>query len=377
MRDEATLSAREPEAELAALFNDLQAAPFAHDFFALLRRIESLRRDAPRIGHARRPSQEALRLGQEPELDFAPAALATFTASASSAPRLGVRFFGLLGSQGPMPLHFTEHVRERLRYRGDPTAARFLDIFHHRLLTLFYRAWADAQPTVQHDRPAEDRFKAWLGAGFGLTADAPASDDHSSLPEAAQLYAAGLLGARSRHAEGLAELLSNFFKVPVRIEPYIAHWLMIDPADRSQLAHARNRPERSRQPGASLGAALGVDANAGSKVRDVRSKFRIVIGPLNYAQYLGFLPGGAAWPQLCGAVHQYAGLDMRWDLQLGLAWHANPAHTQVPEPRLGRRVPLGVAAWLGGAKAPAPERGGLHIRPATSFLLRRQGASHA
>ena len=63
------------------------------------------------------------------------------------------RLFGLLGPNGPLPLHLTEYARERLRHAGDPTLSRFLDIFHHRFLALFYRAWAQAQPHVNRDRP--------------------------------------------------------------------------------------------------------------------------------------------------------------------------------------------------------------------------------
>ena len=361
------------QAALAALFAAVEAAPYHFDFFALMRRVESLRPDAPRIGKALRPSQEALRLGQEPELDFAPAALATFTFKAGAAPRLGVRFFGLLGSQGPMPLHLTEYVRERLRFRNDPTAARFLDIFHHRLLSLFYRAWAQSQPAVQHDRPAEDRFAAWLGATFGLGAEVRTQ---GRLPEAARLFQAGLLGSRSRHPEGLTKILSQFFEVPVRIEPYIAHWMAIDPGDLTRLGHARNRAERA----ASAPAALGATATAGRKLRDRQYKFRIALGPLTLAQYFEFLPGGSAWLRLSDWVRQYAGLDLLWDVQLCLAG------AEVPEPRLGRRVPLGVAAWLGragrqpaGDRAglqPPPDRADLRLRPDTSFLL-RHGARHA
>ena len=135
-----SLLARRPEkrnerdAALRALFEDVEATPWAHDFFALLRRIEGLTPDVPRLGRGLRPSQEAIRLGQEPELDFAPAALQSLTRGQNPAPRLGVRFFGLLGPQGPMPLHLTEYTRERLHQRGDPTLSRFLDVFHHRLL---------------------------------------------------------------------------------------------------------------------------------------------------------------------------------------------------------------------------------------------------
>ena len=72
-----------------------------------------------------------------------------------------LRLFGLFGPHGPMPMHVTELARERLRAHQDPTLARFSDIFHHRLLALFYRSWAQNQPTVQHDRPKNDRFAAW------------------------------------------------------------------------------------------------------------------------------------------------------------------------------------------------------------------------
>ncbi|HET8747344.1 MAG TPA: type VI secretion system baseplate subunit TssG [Ramlibacter sp.] len=356
-------AARRAEA-LAALFSALEREPRAHDFFAVLRQVEALRPEWPRLGRALRPSQEALRLGEEPELDFAPAALASFARRAptptlpqrgretEAAPRLGVRFFGLLGPQGPMPLHFTEYVRERLRYRGDATLARFLDLFHHRLLLLFYRAWAQAQPAVQHDRPGEDRFAAWLGAACGEP-DAP--QGARALPENARLFQAGLLGARSRHAEGLAKLLSNHFGVPVAIEPHIAHWLDLAAEDRTRLG-SRN-------------ARLGVDSACGRKLRDRQYKFRIALGPLTLAQYESFLPGGTAWPALEEWVRHYTGLDLRWDVQLTLA------RAHVPAPCLGSGIRLGVSAWI-GRRAQARDRGDLRLRPHTSSLL-RPGGCHA
>ncbi len=368
------MTAAEREASLQALFADVKEAPWRHDFFALLRRIECLRPASPRFGQALRPSQEAIRLGQEAELDFAPAALASLTfeggsgnANGTAAPRLGVRFFGLLGSQGPMPLHLTEYVRERQRFRNDPTAARFLDIFHHRMLALFYRAWAQSQPTAQQDRPGDDRFAAWLGATFGLGAEARRQ---GRLSENARLFQAGLLGSRSRHPEGLTKLLAQHFGVPARIESHVAHRMPIDADDRSRLGFAQNRPERA----ASAAAVLGASANAGSRVLDRQYRFRIQLGPLSLAQYVGFLPGGAAWPQLVDWVHQYVGLGLMWDVQLRLDT------LQVPEPRLGRRLALGVSSWLGGP-APTGSRSRPHrdlrLRPGRSFLLLRHGVAHA
>jgi type VI secretion system protein ImpH len=351
-------AAVERAAALQALFERVEAEPWAHDFFALLRRIEGLSPEVPRLGRALRPSQEPLRLGQEPELDFAPAALASFTRG-SRVPRLGVRFFGLLGPQGPMPLHLTEYARERLRQRSDPTLARFLDVFHHRLLSLFYRAWAQAQPAVQHDRPADDRYAAWLGASVGLDG---VLRPHDAVPQGARLFHAGLLGGRSRHPEGLAKILSLHFGVPVRIVQHVAHWLPVERDDRTRLGHARNRPERV---GAAL-AQLGRNASAGSKLWDRQYKFRIALGPLTLKQYRSFLPDGDAWKPLHDWVRQYVGLDLRWDVQLILRADEVPA----PQPKAGLR--LGLTSWSGcaGRRPHAQDRGDLRLRPHGSSLLR-------
>ncbi|MDQ6640852.1 MAG: type VI secretion system baseplate subunit TssG [Pseudomonadota bacterium] len=363
--DTATAALRgadERDSELARLFAALAAAPREHDFFAVLRQVESLRPDQPRVGFALRPSQEALRLGQDGELAFAPAALESFDAGARPAPRLGVRFLGLLGPQGPMPLHFTEYVRERLRFRGDATLARFLDIFHHRLLALFYRAWAQAQPTVHHDRPGDDRFGAWLGAGYGAESGNAAA---RSVPETARLFQAGLLGARSRHPEGLSKLLRQYFHVPVRIEQHVANWMTLASEDRSKLGYSRSRAERS----SSATPQLGLSATSGSKWRDRQYKFRLAIGPLTLAQYQDFLPGARTWLRLREWVQLYAGLDLLWDVELTLA------RAQVPEPRLGQAVRLGVTTWIGRVGA-GRDRNDLRLRPDTSFLL-RPGVQHA
>ena len=119
---------------------------------------------------------EPVRLGQAADLAFAPAPLATFDpGQGGSRPRLQVRLFGLLGPNGPMPLHLTEYVRDRLRNASDPTAARFLDLLNHRFLALFYRAWAQAQPHVNRDRPDRDRFAGYIGSFVGIGLDDPAT----------------------------------------------------------------------------------------------------------------------------------------------------------------------------------------------------------
>jgi len=349
---------RDAEQELQALLDAVTAEPWAHDFFMLLRRIDALRPAQPRTGHALRPAQETLRLAQAPELDFAPAELAHLQRRPqAAAPHLAVRFFGLLGPQGPMPLHITEYVRERLAQHKDGGIAHFLDLFHHRLLTLFHRAWAQAQAAVHLDRPQDDRYRAWLGAVSGQ----PAGAQPGALPGAALAFQAGLLAGRSRHAEGLCKALTQYFGVPVAVEPHVGRWLAIDPRDRSHLGYAANRAERTQKTAASLGSA----ANAGVRAWDRQYRFRLHIGPLTRAQYDAFLPGGSAWKPLAEWVRLLAGDEMRWELQLTLL------ETERPPPRLGQGLRLGVASWLAQGKAGRREPRPLRIRPETSFLLRQ------
>ena len=89
--------------------------PYRYDFYQTLRRVECLYPARPRWGTALRPVDEPLRLGQEPELAFAPSPLASLDPGANGAPpRLHVRLFGLLGPNGPLPIHLTEYARHRV-----------------------------------------------------------------------------------------------------------------------------------------------------------------------------------------------------------------------------------------------------------------------
>jgi type VI secretion system protein ImpH len=339
--------------EIEAFWARLQADPRRHDFFATLRRVDALHADRPRLGQALKATQEALRLGQEPALHFPVSGLSGLEREQGHLPRLRVHLFGLLGPNGPMPLHLTETTRQRLRHRDDAALLRFLDLFHHRLLSLFFRAWAQHQPAVQHDRPREDRYATWLGACAGLAQALQDGQTAGPVPPQSGLIQAGLLGGRSRHAEGLAKLLTLHFGVPVRIEQHVAHWLEIDAEDRTALGRVGLRGH----------APLGQASTVGHKRLDRQFKFRIVVGPLDRARYEAFVQGGVAWRALRQWVQHYAGLDLRWDVQLVLQ------AAQVPAPRLGPALRLGVTSWL-GRRHGARDRDDLRLRPDTCFLLR-------
>ena len=312
--------------DFLSFLQQLAREPWSYDFYQALRRTECLNPDKPRIGRALRPSDEPVRLGQEPSVAFAQSTLArAVPAGGERAPRLEVRFFGLLGPNGPMPLHITEYARSRLLHANDPTLARFLDVLQHRYLEMFYRAWADAQPTVSLDRPRQDRFGIWLGSLGGL--GTPQVRQRDAFPDFAKLHFIGLLNRQIRNAEGLGKMLSGFFRVPVTVEQFVGHWMPVPTSERSRLGGAFSR--------------LGRDIVVGSRVWDRQHKFRLRIGALSLAQYESFLPGDGCLAQLAAAVRNYFGLEFAWDAQLLLA------ADEVPQTRLGGSGRLGYTTWLG------------------------------
>ena len=319
---------REPQ-PVADPFPALAAEPYRYDFFHALRWIEAAHPHKPRLGTGRKPADEPLRVGQVPDLSFAPATLhALQPATAHRPPRLDVRFFGLFGPNGPLPLHLTDYARERILHHGDETFARFADLLHHRLALLFYRAWAQAQPTVNLDRPAQDRFADYVGSLIGI--GSPALRGRDAAPDHIKLHFAGRLSRQVRNAEGLEALLSGYLQQPVRIETFVGHWMSLPPSERTRM-----------ERGGSIRSQLGSGAVLGSRVFDRQHKFRIHIGPLDLAQYEAFLPDGPAMAGLTALVRQYFCGELDWDVRLHLK------RAEVPTARPGAYGRLGWTSWVG------------------------------
>jgi type VI secretion system protein ImpH len=303
------------------------AAPHRADFYQALRRIASAHPELPPLGEAVRPRDEPLRVGQPPELDFAPAAVHAIERLEGRPLRLMQRVFGLLGPNGALPLHLTEYTRERVEHHGDRTLLRFLDMLTHRFAVLFYRAWADAQPTVNLDRPGSKTMLNRVGAlaGIGL----PSLQDRDAVSDASKLYFVGRLSRQTRDAEGLLAWCRIEFDVPVAIMQWCGHWMPLSERERTRLS----RRGRSQ---------LGRDAVLGANVWDVQHKFRICIGPLTLDQYRRFLPGGANLARLQAMVRHWVGLELDWDLRLVLS------HDEAPLCLLGRgAAAMGYTSWLG------------------------------
>ena len=313
---------------MGELLAAVEKAPERYDFFALLRAIECADADRLRLGQATRPSDEPIRLGQEASLAFAPSTLAYMVpGSQGRPPRIGVHFLGMLGPNGPLPIHLTEYARDRLRNAGDQTLVRFLDLFHHRVLALFYRAWANAQPTVNRDRPASDRFMTYVGSLLGI--GSPAVRDRDLFPDSAKLYFAGRFAHQAKNAEGLKAIIADYFGMPTDLEEFVGEWTPLQESERWHITRTV------------FAGALGISTILGARAWQRQTKFRIVFGPLKEAEFASMLPGGERLNRLSSLVRNYVGDSLNWDVRLFL-------DKRVSQPfRLDRITRLGWTSWLG------------------------------
>ena len=306
----------------------LEERPYEFDFFSVLRYIECLHPDKPRLGEAARPMDEPIRLSQEPSLAFAPSTLATFKAGDQSHPhRLATYFFGVFGPNGPLPLHLTEYAKDREYNEDDPTFRRFVDIFHHRLLLLFYRAWADANPATSLDRAAPRRFDGYLGSISGVGSEA--FRDRDALPDEAKFYFAGLLGVKTRPVKALLAMLGEFLEVPFRLQQYVGEWMNLASEDWCRLGAEQSE------------SRLGFDIVLGRSVWSCQHKFRLVCGPVSFEKFKRLLPRQDSLAKLRDLVRSYLGDEFKWDLNLLLVAR------DVPGLRLGISGELGWTSWLG------------------------------
>jgi type VI secretion system protein ImpH len=306
------------------LIDQMTAEPWRFDFYHTLRQIERAHADHPRIGDSAARREEYVDLGQDPFLEF-PASNLSSVDEQNGRLRILVKFLGLLGPQGALPLATTDESLGWLLMRDD-AFPRFLDLINNRFLQLFFRAWADARPIAQHDRPAEDRFIAYVGSFMGLGTAVYA--DLDTIPDMAKLAYAGLTAPKAKSASRLTGFLQGLFGVKVEIDEFVGCWLAFDAEDCTSLGRKH--------------AGLGKDMLLGSSVFSVEDKIRIRVYVKDFAQYQQFLPTDASnlAEPLGDAVFFYIGEELDWDVELAI-----PSGAVAPV-KLGQSGRLGWTTWV-------------------------------
>ncbi|KZK97736.1 hypothetical protein PsAD5_01971 [Pseudovibrio sp. Ad5] len=332
-----------PEALWKQRLRSAEKDYLSYEFLPLVRLIECSNPEMPRIGTSRRCQDDPVRFSHEPHLQFEASTITAFKQGVGAKPsRLTSRFLGLFGPNGPMPLHLTEYAFKQEHQHRDTTMRAFADVFHHRILSLFYRAAITGEPAFSFDRPEQDRYSIYTGAlaGFGPTEFRHRDD----LPDVVKYHFAGRLALQTRGADGLLAILSCYFNLPVALEEFIGEWLYLPKNQVTALNGFRNA------------GLLGVGAALGGRVWSSDTKFRVAFGPLSLRDYEGLLPDGVSMPRLLSAVRAYCGDELEWDVALVLK------RNQVPTTRLGQYGKLGWTTWLSPKKQGDPVRD-LNLRP--------------
>jgi type VI secretion system protein ImpH len=309
-------------------------------FFQLVRLLERHAKSAARIGGRGPASDEAVRLRPEASLGF-PASdvtgLSLIRARGNAAPRYRITtgFLGLYGSTSPLPSFYSEEI-----LWGDPDNNRvrdFLDIFHHRLLSFFYRCWCKYRYHIEFEHGKDDPITPRLFALIGL--GTPALGEAAGVPQPERfIHFAGLFHQQPHSASALENVLSDYFDdLPVQVDQCTGRWIPISPTQLTSLGRNNCR--------------LGDDCTIGSRVFGRGGSFRIVIGPLNYEQFLEFLPDQQNHRALRSIAEFFVNDRMEFDVGVcACGWPRSQLLSQGSPQAMSR---LGWTSWL---SSDSPER---------------------
>ncbi|MEO8595144.1 MAG: type VI secretion system baseplate subunit TssG [Candidatus Solibacter sp.] len=295
-RSENTAVARWPIVEL------LEQEPYLFEFFQAIRLMSRTQPGRQVVGRFSNPASEVVRFAANADVSFPASEIQSLSQIPGGPPLMRVNFFGLQGPQGILPRAFCELVNERIRAR-DYTMRDFLDLFNHRLISLFYQAWEKFHFEIPYERGELDRFSHHVLALIGL--NTPGLQSRQEVADDSLLFYGGLLSMHSRSATGLRQVLWDYFGVPVEIEQFVGAWYPVEEESQCSLGGNGDYSEQ-----------LGVGAVVGNETWDQQSRIRIQLGPLTLDQYVDFLPGHEGHKQLKSLTRFYTGGEYDVEVQL-------------------------------------------------------------
>jgi type VI secretion system protein ImpH len=291
------------------------------EFFQAVALLQRLRfKDREAVGQFSNPEDEVVHFRVNNTLAFPASQIQSLQDQKHGPPNMKVNFMGLTGPNGVLPYAYTEMILERLRAK-DPAMESFLDIFNHRMISFFYRAWEKYRFPATYYR-GDDVFTHHLLDLIGL--GTPGLANRQSVPDTSLLHYAALVGAQARSAEALEEILNGYFEIPVEVEQFAGAWYRLDPSER-----------------------LGDGVVVGDEIWDQQSRVGIRIGPLSLEQYASFLPGGSAHEPLKALVKFFSNDELDFAVTLVLQREDVPKCEVGGEDAAAPR--LGWVSWLKSA----------------------------
>ena len=363
------------------------------NFFQAVRLLEKLAADRQPVGFDGPVGREVARFTAHISHSFPPSQIYEIrpdpAGGRAGPPRMDVAFFGLVGPSGTLPRHYTDlllRIQRDAKHAEKHALRDWFDLFTHRMLSLFFRGWEKYRFYIAFERTEAARHPpdpfthcllSLCGLGManlrnrirvnarevagktvaqtngaatttratrrtseatGFAADGDGEQTLARVEDTAILRYAGLLARRPRTAAALAAVLADYFQVPVEVRQFHGQWIQLEPSDQSQL-------------GCELGhCQLGEDMVIGERIWDVEGHIRIRLGPLDYDQFIEFLPYRApvseskAFFLLSHLARLFVGPTLDFDVQLLLEPESVPDFILGDEAGPGCR--LGWNTWL-------------------------------
>jgi type VI secretion system protein ImpH len=307
---------------------------YRFEFFQAVRLLERLYPDRKPVGQQEHPREEVARFRTHVSMAFPASEVYDVTPPSDPTdegegpPTVVVTFMGLAGAQGVLPRQYTQLLSDPTLKHQTAALRDFLDIFNHRLISLFYRAWEKYRFPIAYERGGDDTFSQHLYSLIGMGTGG--LQRRLGISDEILLYYSGLLAQRPRSAIGLEGLLQDYFGVPVTVEQFTGEWFLMNVDALTSLGPNGQNNQ------------LGVSAALWERIWDPQARFRVKLGPLTYEQFQDFLPISDAYRHVVELTRFFVGEELSFEVQPVLR------ADQVPWCALGVNpsVRLGWAMWL-------------------------------
>jgi type VI secretion system protein ImpH len=301
---------------------------FEFSFYKAVHLLESMSPDKKPLGQAVAPAHEPVRFAVKPGFSFPPSDISNMTSGEERMPvTMEVPFLGLIGPSGVLPYWYNELAIERNRKR-DFSFTAFLDVFHHRLISLFYLAWKRHRFPENYLPGGKDKLSRYMLCLIGL--GTPGLIKKLGLPAESLIFYSGLLSRPVPSVAGIEATVEYFSDAPARVDQFIERMIPLDLEDQSQLGMANGN--------------LGVNAVCGSFAWECQTKFRVNVGPMSYRRFLHFLPSGDMLNPIFALVKYMAGPEYEFEVGVSLK------REEVPPCTIGMETPdaprLGWSTWV-------------------------------
>lgn len=315
--------------------NTITSIDHTYDFHCAIQRIEQMHPEAASLGEGDDPSHEAVILKSHISDAIPDHELHTIE-NERTRPIVWMNLVSLGGRGGPLPEVYSDMLKERQRYK-DHAFRDFLDIFNHRLASLWYRL---RQKTLAGfvQKPAKETPVGEAGLCLSGIPNTKILEK-TTLKPSLLLAAQTLLWARHRSVESLKTLLEDYFHYSVKIEPWQGGWNNISDNETTRLGGPWN--------------ALGRDTILGKRSWNAMQGLHLHIYNVN--AHMKFPE--AQWRDV---LRLYIGLHMRVHITL----HYDRPNIQPIRLRPKKGFFLGRNTWLG----PKPQ---INPNPQYTFLILR------